>query len=122
MLSDALFALFDAGLIKRPADDTTAAVMHAGFFIGSNALYNGLRALPEERRRLIDMTRISKVNTLFGEEAVKRAQRRDARFINETMMVTLLGAAVSDALDDGRVVSGVGGQFDFVSMAAAVVG
>jgi acyl-CoA hydrolase len=85
-------------------------------------LYDGLRALPEERRRLIDMTRISKVNTLFGEEAEKRAQRRDARFINETMMVTLLGAAVSDALDDGRVVSGVGGQFDFVSMAQSLDG
>ena len=122
LLSDALFALFDAGLIKRPADKSTAAVMHAGFFIGSNALYDGLRALPEERRRLIDMTRISKVNTLFGEEAEKRAQRRDARFINETMMVTLLGAAVSDALDDGRVVSGVGGQFDFVSMAQSLDG
>ncbi len=62
-------------LIKRPADDSTATVMHAGFFIGSNALYNGLRALPEERRRLIDMTRISKVNTLSGEEAEKREQR-----------------------------------------------
>ena len=122
LLSDALFALFDAGLIKRPADKSTAAVMHAGFFIGSNALYDGLRALPEERRRLIDMTRISKVNTLFGEEAEKRAQRRDARFINETMMVTLLGAAVSDALEDGRVVSGVGGQFDFVSMAQSLDG
>jgi acyl-CoA hydrolase len=96
--------------------------MHVGFFLGSNALYEGLRALPEERRRLIDMTRISKVNTLFGEEAEKRSQRRDARFINETMMVTLLGAAVSDALDDGRVVSGVGGQFDFVSMAQALDG
>jgi len=34
--------------------------------------------------------------------------------------VTLLGAAVSDALEDGRVVSGVGGQFDFVSMAHAL--
>ena len=122
LLSDALFALFDAGLIKRPADESTATVMHAGFFIGSNALYDGLRALPEERRRLIDMTCISKVNTLFGEEAEKRAQRRDARFINETMMVTLLGAAVSDALEDGRVVSGVGGQFDFVSMAQSLDG
>ena len=122
LLSDALFTLFDAGLIKRPADHSTATVMHAGFFIGSSALYDGLRALPEERRRLIDMTRISKVNTLFGEEAVKRAQRRDARFINETMMVTLLGAAVSDALEDGRVVSGVGGQFDFVSMAQSLDG
>jgi acyl-CoA hydrolase len=122
LLSDALFSLFDAGLVKRPADNSTETVMHAGFFIGSNGLYEGLRALPEERRRLIDMTRISKVNTLFGEEAEKRAQRRDARFINETMMVTLLGAAVSDALEDGRVVSGVGGQFDFVSMAQSLDG
>ena len=122
LLSDALFSLFDAGLVKRPADRSSTTVMHAGFFIGSNALYDGLRALPEERRRLIDMTRISKVNTLFGQEAVKRAQRRDARFINETMMVTLLGAAVSDALHDGRVVSGVGGQFDFVSMAQSLDG
>jgi hypothetical protein len=60
------------------------------------------------------------VNTLFGDERRKRQQRRDARFINETMMVTLLGAAVSDALEDGRVVSGVGGQFDFVSMAQSL--
>lgn len=122
LLSDALFSLFDAGLIKRPADSSTDTVMHAGFFIGSNALYDGLRALREEQRRLINMTRISKVNSLFGEEAEKRAQRRDARFINETMMVTLLGSAVSDALADGRVVSGVGGQFDFVSMAQSLDG
>jgi hypothetical protein len=33
------------------------------------------------------------------------------------MMVTLLGAAVSDGLADGRVVSGVGGQYNFVAMA-----
>ena len=33
------------------------------------------------------------------------------------MKVTLLGAAVSDQIADGQVVSGVGGQFDFVSMA-----
>lgn len=97
-------------------------MLHAGFFIGSNALYKGLRELPDEQLRLIDMTRISQVNTLFGDEAGKRAQRRDARFINETMMLTLLGAAVSDALQDGRVVSGVGGQFDFVSMAQSLEG
>jgi len=35
-------------------------------------------------------------------------------------MVTLLGAAVSDGLEDGRVVSGVGGQYNFVSMAHAL--
>ena len=48
------------------------------------------------------------------------AQRRHARFVNTTMMVTGLGAAVSDTLDDGRVVSGVGGQYNFVAMAHAL--
>jgi len=33
------------------------------------------------------------------------------------MMATLLGAAVSDGLEDGEVVSGVGGQYNFVAMA-----
>ncbi len=35
-------------------------------------------------------------------------------------MVTLGGAAVSDGLDDGTVVSGVGGQYNFVDMAHAL--
>jgi hypothetical protein len=35
-------------------------------------------------------------------------------------MATALGAAVSDQLDDGRVVSGVGGQYNFVAMAHAL--
>jgi hypothetical protein len=38
------------------------------------------------------------------------------------MMLTTLGAAVSDGLEDGRVVSGVGGQYNFVSMAHALPG
>lgn len=122
LMSDALFSLFEAGLIKRPADATNRTVLHAGFFIGSSNLYEALRTLPEEQRQLIDMTRISQVNTLFGGETKKRQQRHDARFINETMMLTLLGAAVSDALEDGRVVSGVGGQFDFISMAQSLEG
>jgi hypothetical protein len=33
------------------------------------------------------------------------------------MMVTLLGAAVSDGLENGQVISGVGGQYNFVAMA-----
>lgn len=36
------------------------------------------------------------------------------------MMATLFGAAVSDGLDDGRVVSGVGGQYNFVAQAFAL--
>ena len=38
------------------------------------------------------------------------------------MMATLLGAAVSDGLDDGQVVSGVGGQYNFVAQAFALRG
>ncbi|HMB72865.1 MAG TPA: acetyl-CoA hydrolase/transferase C-terminal domain-containing protein, partial [Gammaproteobacteria bacterium] len=117
LMSDAVFALFDAGIVRRTADADDQTVIHAGFFVGSNRLYDGLNGLSEQQRQRINMTRISYVNTLFDDEDRKRRQRRDARFINETMMVTLLGAAVSDALEDGRVVSGVGGQFDFVSMA-----
>jgi acyl-CoA hydrolase len=120
LMSDALFWLFKKGLIKRPADESDKSVIHAGFFIGSTSLYESLRALSEADRALIKMTSISHVNTLFGDEENKRRQRRHSRFVNETMMTTLLGAAVSDALEDGRVVSGVGGQFDFVSMAQAL--
>ena len=120
LMSDALFALFEAGLIKRPADDEDNTVIHAGFLIGSNNLYAKLNGLSEDLRQQINMTSISAVNTLFGDETRKRRQRRMPSFVNETMMVTLLGAAVSDALEDGRVVSGVGGQFDFVSMAQSL--
>jgi hypothetical protein len=42
--------------------------------------------------------------------------------VNDTMMATLLGAATSDALEDGRVVSGVGGQFNFVAQAFELAG
>jgi hypothetical protein len=45
------------------------------------------------------------------------AQRRDARFINTGMIVSLSGAVASDALEDGTVISGVGGQYNFVAMA-----
>ena len=52
----------------------------------------------------------------------KRAQRRDARFVNTAMVVTLLGATSSDQLEDGRVVSGPGGQHDLVAMAHELEG
>lgn len=47
-------------------------------------------------------------------------QRRKARFINSAFTVTLLGAGVADQLEDGRVLSGVGGQYDFVAQAHAL--
>src|SRR3546814_13015997 len=67
------------------------------------------------------MCRVGEVNQLYGgNEVLERAQRRESRFFNTCMMATALGAAVSDGLDDGRVVSGVGGQYKFVAMAQAL--
>ena len=68
------------------------------------------------------MTAISFTNTLDGDAAAKRAQRVHARFVNTAMVVTLLGAVSSDQLEDGRVVSGAGGQHDLVAMAHALEG
>lgn len=96
-------------------------LVDSGFFLGPKAFYAALRDLPAAERRLFAMRAISFVNELHGYEwELKTAQRRHARFINTTMMVTGLGAAVSDALADGRVVSGVGGQYNFVAMAHAL--
>jgi len=96
-------------------------LVDAGFFFGPKGFYAGLRELPAVQRRMFAMRGISFVNELYGHEwELKCAQRRYARFVNTTMMVTGLGAAVSDALDDGRVVSGVGGQYNFVAMAHAL--
>ena len=98
-------------------------VMHAGFLLGPRAFYSALRDLPESERRLFDMRGVGYINQLYGPDAELRiAQRCHSRFVNTTMMLTTLGAAVSDGLDDGRVVSGVGGQYNFVSMAHALPG
>ena len=98
-------------------------VMHAAFLLGPRAFYAALGALPESERRLFDMRGVSYINQLYGEDfSLRVAQRSHARFVNTTMMLTTLGAAVSDGLDDGRVVSGVGGQYNFVAMAHALPG
>lgn len=92
-------------------------VLHGAFFLGPEAFYEALRDLPDEERALFNMMPVSKVNDLFGEEALERLQRKRARFINVCMKATLFGAVASDATDDNRVVSGVGGQYNFVAMA-----
>lgn len=96
------------------------AVMHGGFFLGNQAFYEGLRNLSDADRRLIRMRSVRRINQLYGHEDIDRLHRRNARFVNTCMMVTLGGAAVSDGLEDGRVVSGVGGQYNFVDMAHAL--
>ncbi|HVK33753.1 MAG TPA: acetyl-CoA hydrolase/transferase C-terminal domain-containing protein [Burkholderiaceae bacterium] len=103
---------------------TTGVFMTGGFFLGPQDFYERLRTMPPQELAKIDMTRIDFINQLYsttaGQGTLKRAQRIKARFMNTTMMVTALGAAVSDALDSGQVVSGVGGQYNFVAMAHAL--
>ncbi|MFS8388537.1 acetyl-CoA hydrolase [Xanthomonas campestris pv. campestris] len=122
----------DLGLMQRLAYGTADAAdaarladegefLHGAFYLGSPAFYAWLRALDPQLRGAIGMRRISEINQLYGgNEALERLQRRDARFFNSCMMATALGAAVSDGLEDGRVVSGVGGQYNFVAMAHAL--
>ncbi len=94
--------------------------MTGGFFLGPNDFYERLRTMPPQELAKIDMTRIDFINQLYGQGDLKRAQRRKARFMNTTMIATLLGSVASDALESGQVVSGVGGQYNFVAMAHAL--
>jgi acyl-CoA hydrolase len=97
---------------------TGGILLHGGFFLGPRGFYAALRDLTDTERRQFSMGGIAFTNQLDDPgQALKIAQRGHSRFINSTMMVTLLGAAVSDGLADGQVVSGVGGQFNFVAMA-----
>ncbi|MEM6581555.1 MAG: acetyl-CoA hydrolase/transferase C-terminal domain-containing protein [Pseudomonadota bacterium] len=99
---------------------TGGIVLHAGFFLGPQAMYEQLRTMDENEAKKICMTDIAFVNQLYGCEELARLQRQQARFINTAMMISLLGAACSDGLEDGRKISGVGGQYNFVAMAHAL--
>lgn len=122
LLSDAGFDAVATHLLGTRLQG--GVIMHGGFFIGPSDFYERLRTMPGQELAKIDMTRVDFINQLYGkapgESELKRAQRRQARFMNTTMIVTLLGAAVSDCLDSGQVVSGVGGQYNFVAMAHAL--
>jgi hypothetical protein len=76
--------------------------------------------MPASEREKLQMKAIGFVNELYGDEDGRRRARVKARFINTAMMTTLLGAVVSDTLADGKVVSGVGGQYNFVAQAFAL--
>ena len=113
----------DAGSPVDRAKLRDGHYLKGAFFLGSKEFYAWLRELSGDDYDGLVMSRVSDVNQLYGgREALDATQRRDARFFNTCMMATLLGAAVSDALEDGRVVSGVGGQYNFVAMAHAIAG
>ncbi len=117
MFVDSFLALMAAGVLKRDVD---GVLVHAGFFLGPKSFYRRLREMSPEQLAKIQMTAVSFTNQLYGDEEKKRAARVGARFVNSAMMATLMGAVISDGLEDGRVVSGVGGQYNFVEQAFAL--
>jgi acyl-CoA hydrolase len=139
MFMDGFMHLYRAGILRREVFDDealqahadagtlsdglrgTGAIMDAAFFLGSCEFYAFLNALGPAERPRFRMTSVGRVNQLYGgREQLETVQRRRARFINTCMMVTVTGAAVSDGLENHQVVSGVGGQYNFVAMAHAM--
>ena len=119
MIFEAFLALIDAGILRREVD---GAILHGAFFLGPKSFYRALREMTPEQINKIRMMPVSFTNELYGDEMSKRRARVDARFVNNAMMATLLGAAISDGLENGQVVSGVGGQYNFVAQAFALPG
>ena len=119
MLFEAFLALIDAGILKREVD---GVVLHGAFFLGPKSFYRALREMTASQLARIQMAAVSFTNELYGDEEIKRRARVDARFVNSVMMATLMGAAVSDGLENGQVVSGVGGQYNFVAQSFALAG
>lgn len=138
MFMDGFMHLYHAGILKREVFDDLAVmrqanagepvedagqgvIMEGGFFLGSQPFYDFLNGLDDEERPRFRMHGVRRINQLYGgNETLEIEQRRHARFVNTTMMMTATGAAVSDGLKDYQVVSGVGGQYNFVAMAHAM--
>ena len=119
MLTEAFIGLIEAGILKREVD---GVVLHGAFFLGPKSFYRALREMTPDQIARIQMMPVSFTNQLYGDEEAKRRARVDARFVNNAMMATLMGAAISDGLENGQVVSGVGGQYNFVAQAFALEG
>ncbi|MCO1601680.1 acetyl-CoA hydrolase/transferase C-terminal domain-containing protein [Desulfosporosinus nitroreducens] len=95
-------------------------VILGAFFVGPKAFYRALNDMSEEERKLFGMSGVEKVNQLYGDEELRSLQRKDARFVNTGMVASVLGSIASDQLEDGRVISGIGGQYNFVAMGHAL--
>jgi hypothetical protein len=119
MLFEAFLGLIDAGVLKREVD---GVLLHGAFFLGPKSFYRALREMTSSQIARIQMMPVSFTNELYGDEDAKRRARVDARFVNNAMMATLMGAVISDGLENGQVVSGVGGQYNFVAQAFALQG
>lgn len=119
MIMDGFMHLRKAGILKREILDRGRAVfVHGAFALGSKVFYEWMNKLEGRDFSGFFMTRVSNVNDLYDpDEMSLRRQRKKARFFNTAMQVTALGAAASETLPEGTIVSGVGGQYNFVAMA-----
>src|SRR6266704_575866 len=119
MLFEAFLGLIDAGILRREID---GVLLHGAFFLGPKSFYRALREMTASQIARIQMMPVSFTNEIYDDEEAKRRARVEARFVNNAMMATLMGAVISDGLEDGQVVSGVGGQYNFVAQAFALWG
>jgi len=119
MLFEAFLGLIDAGILKREVD---GVLLHGAFFLGPKSFYRALREMTASQIARIQMMPVSFTNEIYDDEDAKRRARVGARFVNNAMMATLMGAVISDGLENGQVVSGVGGQYNFVAQAFALRG
>ncbi len=141
MFLDGFMHLYQAGILKREVFDNkslqklandgrideqagvkgSGALLDAAFFLGSHDFYRWLRQLNEQEWPRFRMSSVGRINQLYGgNPTLEKLQRLQARFINTCMMMGLTGAATSDGLKDHQLVSGVGGQYNFVAMAHAM--
>lgn len=120
MIMDGFMHLRKAGILSRTIfdhDEAATRYLHGAFFLGSKEFYSWLRGLSGKDYDGLSMTRVSKVNDLYdAHELALRRQRKNARFFNTCMTMNLLGGAASETLESGQVISGVGGQYNFVAM------
>ncbi|MDY7024896.1 MAG: acetyl-CoA hydrolase/transferase C-terminal domain-containing protein [Pseudomonadota bacterium] len=94
--------------------------MQGGFFLGHQGFYEYLRTLPEHERQGINMTHIGFINDIHWQTELKCEQRQHARYLNTVFHATALGASAADMFENGQVLSGVGGQYNFVAQAQEI--
>lgn len=118
--------LTDPDNLKAVSENCLGTVLKNGvlltgsFFLGPHDFYKTLLEMSEEELTQFEMTGVEVANQLYGNEKLRALQRKDGRFCNAGMKATLLGAVASGSLEDGTIISGVGGQYNFVSMAHAL--
>src|SRR6185312_4682565 len=120
MIMDGFMYLRQHGILKREVFElmeNKRRFLHGAFFLGTKRFYEWLKNLSDKDFNGLNMTKVSMVNDLYDpHEMAIRRQRKNARFFNTCMNVTLLGGVASDTLENGQVISGVGGQYNFVAM------